>query len=134
MNQISKRTMTGLMAALLTLGVAPLCSAQIDHVVATSAIQQKVNETAKVRQQNLETVQKFLASPEAQKALKKGKVDYTKVEKAIPTLNDQELAQLAARARTAQNNFAAGALTNEQLTYIVIAIATAVVVILIVKA
>ncbi len=133
MNQTSKKTIAGLMAALFTLAIPPLWSAQADHVVSSSEIQQEVNQAAKVRQQNLQTVQKFLASPEAQKALKKGKVDYTKVEKAIPTLNDQELAQLAVRARKVQNDFAAGALNNEQITYIIIALATAVVVILIVK-
>lgn len=68
-----------------------------------------------------------------QRALKNGKVDYAKVEKAVPALSDQEVAQLAARTNKIQSDFAAGALTNEQLTYIVIALATAVVVILIVK-
>lgn len=134
MHQISKKSIAGLMAALFALAICPLGSAQADHVVAPSEIQQKVNQAAKARQQNLQTVQKFLASPEAQKALKKGKVDYTKVEKAIPTLSDHEIALLAVRATHAQNDFAAGALTNEQLTYIVIAIATAVIVILIVEA
>ncbi len=56
------------------------------------------------------------------------------VQQAIPTLSDQELAQLARQTDRIQNDFAAGALSNEQLTYIIIALATAVVVILILKA
>ncbi|HUY15901.1 MAG TPA: PA2779 family protein [Terriglobia bacterium] len=133
MKPISKRAMAGLLAALMVLTAAPIWAAQSDHVVPNYEINRKVAKAAQVRQQNLQTVQQFLASPEAQKALKKGKVDYTKVEKAIPTLSDQELAQLAVRANKVQNDFAAGALTNQQLTYIVIAIGTAVVVILIAK-
>ena len=54
--------------------------------------------------------------------------------KAIATLSPDELARLSARTTEIQNDFAAGALTNEQLTYIVIALATAVIVLIIVKA
>jgi hypothetical protein len=134
MSEFSRSTMTGLMAVLLTVAASPLWSAGQDHVASTSQIQQTIRQTAKVREQNLQTVRNFLASPAAQNALKKSKLDYTKIERAVPTLSDQEIAQLAERARTAQKNLAAGALTNEQLTYIVIAIATAVIVILIVEA
>jgi hypothetical protein len=134
MNQTLKRTLAGLMAAVFTLATSQLRAAPPDHVVSPAEIQQSVSAAAKVRQQNVEIVENFLESPEAQKALKKSKINVAQVEKAIPTLSNQELAQLARRASTAQNDFAAGALNNEQLTYIVIAIATAVVVILIVKA
>ncbi|MGH7866329.1 MAG: hypothetical protein ACREP9_01565 [Candidatus Dormibacteraceae bacterium] len=134
MNRISKRALAGVTAILFAVAAVPLCSAQEDHVVSTSQIQQKVVQAAHARQKNLETVRGFFASPQAQKALKKAKVNYSEVQKAIPTLSDPELAQLAARATQAQQNFAAGALNNEQITYIIIALATAVVVILIVKA
>lgn len=134
MNRISKRAVAGMTAILFALAAVPLCSAQQDHVVSTAQIQQKVVKAAYARRKNLETVRGFLASSRAQKALKKAKMNYSEVEKAIPTLSDPELARLAARATQAQNDFAAGALNNEQITYIIIALATAVVVILIVKA
>jgi hypothetical protein len=45
-------------------------------------------------------------------------------------LDDGELARLADRTRSIDNDLKAGALSNEHLTYIVIALATAVIVIL----
>jgi len=60
-----------------------------------------------------------------------GFVVISKSSKCVSTLSADELANLAARTRKIQNDFAAGALNNEQLTYIVIAIGTALLVILI---
>lgn len=133
MIQFSKRAVAGLITLLLVLATSPVFSAPADHVVPSTEIKSKVNDAAAVRQRNIKSVQTFFASPQARHVLKKGKVDYAKVENAIPALSDQELAALATRTNKIQNDFAAGALTNEQLTYIVIALATAVVVILIAK-
>ena len=66
--------------------------------------------------------------------LKAGKVDYKKVDQAIATLSPEELARLATRTNQIQKDFAAGALTNQELTYIVIALATAVLILVIVAA
>jgi len=52
------------------------------------------------------------------------------VQKAVATLSPDELARLAARTNQIQRDFAAGSLTNEQLTYIVIAIGAAVIVLI----
>ena len=51
---------------------------------------------------------------------------------ALPLLGDEELAQLASRAERAQADFAAGALSNQEITYILIALATAVIILVIV--
>jgi hypothetical protein len=72
----------------------------------------------------------FFSSPQVRKALKGSSVEYRKIEKALPLLSDEELANLALRTQEIQRDLAAGALNNQQLTYIVIALATAVVVIL----
>ncbi len=66
--------------------------------------------------------------------MKKGRIDAGQVTKAIPTLTDEDLARLAQRAASAESDFAAGALSNQELTYIVIALATAVVILVIVAA
>jgi hypothetical protein len=52
----------------------------------------------------------------------------------VATLSPEELARLATKTNQIQTDFAAGALTNQQLTYIVIALGTAVLVLLIVAA
>jgi len=49
-------------------------------------------------------------------------------------LSDEELARLAARTEKVRKDFAAGALTNQQITYIIIALATALIVVIIVVA
>jgi hypothetical protein len=49
-------------------------------------------------------------------------------------MSPEELARLAEKTNQIQNDFAAGSLTNQQLTYIVIALGTAVLVLLIVAA
>lgn len=100
--------------------------------VSSSELRQAMTSAAQTRQKNLDNVRSFFASEPVRDALKSGKVDYQKVEKAVATLSPDELARLAARTNQLQQDFAAGALTNQELTYIVIALATAVLVILIV--
>lgn len=92
-----------------------------------------MNATA-ARQQKIAQVKGFFASKPVASALKKGGVNLRQVQQAVPNLSDQELAELATRTQKIQNDFAAGALTNEHLTYIVIALATAIIVVLILKA
>ncbi|MCP5117954.1 MAG: hypothetical protein GY953_44625 [bacterium] len=47
-----------------------------------------------------------------------------------PLLDDEELANLDARAEQPPDNLAGGALSNEHLTYIVIALAAAIIVLI----
>ncbi len=112
----------------------PAVSAAQDHVVSPAELQQAAAAQARTRQENIAQVQSFVSSQPAQKAMKTAHLDPVQVRKAVPTLSDQELAQLAAKSAKAEKDFAAGALTNEQITYIIIALATAVVVIILVKA
>lgn len=101
-------------------------------VISPSELRQAVTAAAETRQKNLDDVRSFFASEPARAALKKGKVDYEKVQKAIATLSPDELATLATKTTAVQKDFAGGALTNEQLTYIVIALGTAVLVLILV--
>lgn len=101
-----------------------------DHVVSPSELQQVTASVARTRQQNISKVEKFFSSEQARKALKSAHLDPVQVKQAVPTLNDQELARLASRADKAQNDFAAGALTNQQITYILIALGAAVIVLI----
>jgi hypothetical protein len=103
-------------------------------VVSSSELRQAINDAAQIRQKNLDDVRSFFASDPVRSALKSGKVDYQKVDKAVATLSPDEIARLAAKTNQIQRDFAAGALTNQELTYIVIALGTAVLVLLIVAA
>ena len=61
-------------------------------------------------------------------------VNLSKVEKAIPLLSDEELSQLASQCRQVGNDISAGSLSNQEITYILIALATAVIILVIVVA
>jgi hypothetical protein len=108
---------------------SPLSAAQ-NHVVSPAELQQATASAARTRQQNITKVEKFFSTEQAAKILKSAHLDPVQIKKAVPTLNDQELARLASRADRAQKDFAAGALTNQQITYILIALATAVIVLI----
>jgi hypothetical protein len=109
----------------------PLLAAQ-NHVVSSVELQQATASAARTRQQNITKVEKFFSSEQATKALKSAHLDPVQIKKAVPTLSDQELARLASRADKAQKDFAAGALNNQQITYILIALGTAVIVLILV--
>ncbi len=122
-----------LACALIALCAVPQDLLAQEHVVTSSELQRQTITAAQSRQEKIQNVQKFFASERAQKALKSARIDYQKVQKAVAQMSDQELTQLAAKTATTQKDFAAGALTNQELTYIIIALATAVLVIIIVK-
>src|SRR5258708_39405733 len=117
----------------VTLAVAML-SPQLfaqETTVTPLELRQAMVAAANTHKTNLDTVQNFFSTNPARKALKSAGIDPERVGKAVSTLSPDELANLAARTQKIQNDFAAGALSNEQLTYIVIAIGTALIVILI---
>ncbi len=105
-----------------------------EHVVSPADLHNEMQAAAQARQKNVATIEKAFSAEPVKKALQTAKIDYSKVEKAIPLLTDEELARLASQAEKIQNDFAAGALSNQELTYIIIALATAVVILIIVKA
>lgn len=107
-----------------------LAAATPDHVVSPAELQQATASAASARPQNIVKVEKFFSSEQAQKSLKAAHLDPVQIKKAVPSLSNQELARLASRADKAQKDFAAGALTNEQITYILIALGAAVIVLI----
>ena len=104
-----------------------------NHVVSPADLQKQAVTASQVRQQNLEAVQKFLFNPTGEKAMKSAGIDPQQVKAAVPTLSDEELAQLAARANKAQADFAAGDLSQREILWIILAIAVLVLVIVAVR-
>lgn len=92
------------------------------HLVSPGQLQQQVQTATTTRQQNIETLNQFLSTPTAEKAMKDAKIDPVQVKTAIPTLSNAELANLSARAAHAQSQFAAGGLTTLALALIIIAV------------
>jgi hypothetical protein len=90
------------------------------HVVSLSDLNKDAARPAQTRQANEEAVRTLLSSETAQKALKSSNLEYQKVDKAVGQLNDEDLAKLAARSRQAQNDFAAGRISDRDLLWIIV--------------
>jgi len=103
------------------------------HVVSPADLQKQVVSASQTRENNLQTVQKFLSTPVAEKAMKSANVNPQQVKTAVSTLSDQELAQLSAKANKAQADFAAGNLNDRDLILIILAIAVLVLIIVAVR-
>jgi hypothetical protein len=103
------------------------------HVVNPLELQKAAVDASRARQQNLETLKEFFSSEKAQRALKAAHTDPEKVKKAVASLSDEELSQLASRARTAQADFAAGNLSDRDLIIILVLIAALILIIVAVR-
>jgi len=103
------------------------------HVVNPAELQNELVAASHARQHNMETVRQFLSTPIAEKAMRSSHVDPQQVKTAVSTLDDQELAQLAARATKAQADFAAGSLSDRDLILIILAVVALVLIIVAVR-
>ena len=104
-----------------------------NHVVSPSELQSAAVASTQARQRNLDTLQQFVSTPAAEKALKSAHMDAQQVKNAVAQLNDQELTQLASRASQAQSDFAAGTLSDRDLIIILVAIAALILIIVAVR-
>jgi hypothetical protein len=97
--------------------------AQDKHVVSVEELSKDAARPAETRQANEAALRQIFSSPEAQQALKSTNIDYSKVDKAVGQLTDEDAAKLAARSRQLQENFAAGragSLSDRDLLIIII--------------
>ncbi len=129
-----RKLVRALMACLLLAVFAfPTWALAQTHVVSPSDLQNETVAASQLRQRNQDKVREFLSSPTAEKALKSAGMDPVQVKTAVATLNDAELAQLAARADKAQADFAAGTLSNRDLMFIILGIAALILIIVAVR-
>ena len=103
------------------------------HLVSPADLQKAAVAATQTREHNLQTVQTFLSSNRAVKALKTAHMDPQLVKNAVSNLNDAELAKLSARADKAQADFAAGDLSDRDLIWIIVAIAALILIIVAVR-
>ncbi|MGA8111643.1 MAG: hypothetical protein WB974_19545 [Acidobacteriaceae bacterium] len=112
-------------ALLCLLASAPALWAQPtqnNHLVSPAQLQQQVENATATRQQNIDTLNRFVSTPQALRAMKDAKIDPAQVKTAIPTLSNSELADLSGRAQHAQRQFAAGGLGTLAIAIIIIAV------------
>ena len=103
------------------------------HVVSPSDLQQATVDASQARRQNLDTLNNFLSSDKAKDALQSAKIDPQQVKKAVAGLSDEDLANLASRAKQAQDDFAAGSIGDRDLLIILVCIAALILVIVAVR-
>lgn len=122
------------LVVLLSVVVPAALMASDEHVISIGELRQQMVSTAQMRASNLHKTEAFLSSPAVRGILRDAKVDPAKIQSAVAGLSDDELADLASRTGKIQKDITAGSLSNQELTYIVIALATAVIIIVILKA
>ena len=110
------------------LAVPSSMSAQA-HIVSPEELQTAIVAATQTRERNRERIASFLSTPKAEKALRAAGSDLRLIKSAVSSLNDEELARLAARAEKAEADFAAGRLSDRDLIWILIAIAALILII-----
>ena len=105
-----------------------------EHVVSSADLRRDIVVAAQARQGNQAKVMRFFSSDQAKRTLQSAGLPFDKIQKAVPLLGDDELIRLASLTDKVEHEFAAGALNNQEITYILIALGTAVVVLVLVAA
>lgn len=103
------------------------------HVVSPEDLKKAAVAATAARQHNLETINRFLSSPQMEKALVKAGIDPARVKTGVTALSDQELEHLAARSEKVQADFAAGNLTERDLLFLLLGIAALILIIVAVR-
>ena len=112
--------------------VYPTLGAQ-DHVVSPAEMRKEAVAATSARQQNVETINRFLSSPQTKQALQSVHMNPTQVKTAVSNLSDEEVAQLASRAGKAQADFAAGTFSDRDLIFIALAVLLVILIIVAVR-
>jgi len=128
LKQFARVATTGALMSLIVLPTG-LLAQDSEHVVTPADMQKATADASGARQKNVETLNRFFSSDTAQQALASSHMDAQQVKSAVATLDDQELAQLATRSDKAQQEFAAGRMSDHDLLLILICIAALILII-----
>jgi len=126
-----QHVLTSTAAVFLATVVVPqnLAAQAVQHLVSPGDLQKAAVDASQTRQQNLDLLNHFFSSDQAQKALQSAHMNPRQVKNAVAGLSDEELAQLASRAQKAQNDFAAGNMSDRDLLILLVCIAALILVI-----
>lgn len=93
-----------------------------DHVVPPADLQKALQSSTEARQKEINQIDEFLSSKEAENALDSAHIDLQQVKSATRMLSDSDLARIAARTQQIQKDFAAGASNRDLLWLIVLGV------------
>jgi hypothetical protein len=118
------KKMTRLAAVLLAAAVSAgpiMAQSQVDkHVVSLDELSRDAARPAQTRRANEAEIRQLFATVDGQKALKTMNVDYAKIDRAVSSMSDEDVARISDRARAIDRDFAAGNLTDHDLLVILI--------------
>jgi Flp pilus assembly protein TadB len=103
------------------------------HVVSQADIHKELVNAAQTRRQNLQKVKGLFSSDETRKAMEAAQINPERVDAAVSTLSDEELARLASRADKLDQDFAAGRISDRDLLFILVGIAALILIIVAVR-
>ena len=126
--QVARSFMAAVLVAAFAVPQSLIAQAS-QHLVSPADLQKAAADASQARQQNIDTLNRFLSSDRAQKAMESAHINPQQVKNAVSGLSDEELAQLAARAQKAQADFAAGNIDNRDLLIILVCIAALILII-----
>jgi hypothetical protein len=113
------RFATLILAAAVTAGPT-LAQSQTDHVVSLGELNKDAAGPAQTRRANEAEIRQLFATVDGQKALKSANVDYAKIDRAVSSMSDEDVARISNRARELNRDFAAGSLSDHDLLLILI--------------
>jgi len=122
-----------LLSACFLLTLCATCILAQTHVVSPSDFHKKLVYAAQTRQQNLQKVKNLFSSEETRKAMDAAQISPERVDTAVSTLSDEELARLASRADKIDKDFAAGRISDRDLLIILVGIAALILIIVAVR-
>jgi hypothetical protein len=128
------RSATAAVLAGLLAGMAPAGLQAAEHVVPAEILTERLEAGTAQRLADERALEDLFQAESSRKTLAAVGLDAQQVTQGVAALGDEDLARLAERARDFQADVAAGALTNQQITYILIALGTAVIILVIVAA
>ena len=114
------RFATMLLAAAVTAGPMLAQSQADQHVVPLGELNKAAAGPAETRRANEAEIRQLFATVDGQKALKSVNVDYAKIDRAVSSMSDEDVARISSRARELNRDFAGGNLSDHDLLLILI--------------
>jgi len=127
------RFATMLLAAAVTAGPM-LAQSQADkHVVSLGELNKDAAGPMQARRANEADIRQLFATVDGQKALKSANVEYAKIDSAVSSMSDEDVARISSRARELNRDFAGGSLTDHDLLVILIVVLIVVILIVVLR-
>ena len=124
--QMFRRILCATLAVMLS---APAAWAQQTHVINKSALDQAVQQRVSQDQADRDAIRTFLQNPQVKSVVAKAGLSVEQAEKAVSTLQGDELRQAAGQARTVNQDLAGGATVVITTTTIIIILLVVIIII-----